>query len=130
MSYNSTFEPLNFRVHCRADASLLDAASNGASKAVNVILSIIANLVAVLSFTAFADGILQWATRLVGFDDVGLQFILGKVFIPVSWALGVDWEDCEAVGYIIGSKTIINEFVAYQILGEFIKAGKISVRIF
>lgn len=115
-------------VNYRTDSSLLDAASNGASQAISLILNIIANLVAFVAFVAFADGILKWITSLVGFDDVGTQYILGKIFIPVSWSLGVDWKDCEAVGNIIGTKTIINEFVAYRLLGEYKSAGEISVR--
>lgn len=125
---------------------MLDAASNGASQGISLILNIIANLVAFVAFIAFADEMLQWLTYLVGFEDVGIQYILGKIFIPISWAviiiyhgnmqnifkdfhlkLGVDWEDCEAVGNIIGTKTIINEFVAYRLLGEYKSAGEISV---
>jgi pyrimidine nucleoside transport protein len=106
---------------------MLDAASNGASQGISLILNIIANLVAFVAFIAFADSMVQWVTYLLGFDDVGIQFILGKIFIPVSWALGVAWEDCEAVGNIIGTKTIINEFVAYQLLGQYKEAGEISV---
>lgn len=64
---------------------------------------------------------------MLGYDDVGIQFILGKIFIPISWAIGIEWEDCEAVGNIIGTKTIVNEFVAYEMLGRYKKAGEISV---
>lgn len=107
---------------------MLDAASNGAAQAISLVLNIIANLIAFVSFIAFVDGMMKWATYLVGFDDVGIQNILGKIFIPISWAIGVDWEDCEAVGNIIGTKSIINEFVAYRLLGEYKKAGIISVK--
>jgi pyrimidine nucleoside transport protein len=106
---------------------VLDAASNGASQGIGLILNIIANLVAFVAFIAFADGIFLWITTLLGFENVGIQYILGKVFIPVSWALGVDWADCEAIGDVIGTKTIINEFVAYQKLGAYKKSGEISV---
>lgn len=107
---------------------MLDAASNGASQGINLILNIIANLVAFVAFIAFADGVFTWATTLLGFENVGIQFIMGKIFIPVSWALGVDWVDCEKVGSVIGTKTVINEFVAYERLGAFKRAGAISVR--
>lgn len=118
---------INFKLCFRADSSLLDAASNGASLGISLVLNIIANLVAFVAFISFADGIFKWATTLVGFEDVGIQFILGKVFIPVSWAIGVDWKDCEAIGNVIGTKTIINEFVAYELLGTYKRAGEISV---
>jgi pyrimidine nucleoside transport protein len=119
----------NIKMEKSADSSVLDAASNGASQGISLILNIIANLVAFVAFIAFADGIFKWATFLLGFEDVGIQFILGKMFIPVSWAIGVDWKDCEQIGNVIGTKTIINEFVAYQRLGAYKKAGEISVRI-
>jgi pyrimidine nucleoside transport protein len=70
---------------------------------------------------------LLWLTILLGFEQIGFEWILGKVFIPVSWAIGVDWEDCEAVGNVIGTKTIVNEFVANEKLGAFKKSGEISV---
>lgn len=63
----------------------------------------------------------------MGFENVDLQFILGKVFMPLSWLIGVDWEDCEAVGNVIGTKTIINEFVAFRVLGDYIERNEISV---
>lgn len=65
----------------------------------------------------------------MGFEDVGIQYILGKIFIPVSWVIGVSWEDCEAIGNVIGTKTIINEFVAYELLGKYKRAGEISVKL-
>lgn len=115
-------------MNSRTDTSLLDAASNGAAQATSLILGIVANLVAFVSFIAFADGMLKWITFLLGFDDVGIEFILGKVFVPVSWVIGVDWADCEAVGNVIGTKTVVNEFVAFQLLGQYKADGVISVR--
>lgn len=106
---------------------MLDAASNGASQGISLILNIIANLVAFVAFIAFADAMVIWITTLLGFEEVGVQFILGKIFIPVSWAIGVDWVDCEAIGNVIGTKTILNEFVAYEVLGKYKMAGEISV---
>jgi pyrimidine nucleoside transport protein len=106
---------------------VLDAASSGASMATDLILGIIANLVAFVAFVAFADGMLKWVTYLMGFEDVGLTFIMGKIFMPISWLIGVAWEDCEAVGNVIGTKTIINEFVGFSLLGQYIERGEISV---
>lgn len=90
-------------------------------------LNIIANLVAFVSFIYFADAILTWITSFAGFEDLNLHSILGKIFTPISWLIGIDWKDCENVGYIIGTKTIINEFVAFKLLGQYKADGKISV---
>lgn len=107
----------------------MDAAANGASLAIPLILSIIANLVAFVSFVSFADGILNWITRLMGFNNIGIQFILGKFFMPISWLIGVDWKDCEAIGNVIGTRTVVNEFVAFKRLGEYKRNGEITVRM-
>lgn len=80
-----------------------------------------------MAVVAFADALLKWITFLLGFDNVGIQFLLGKIFMPVSWLIGVPWEDCEAVGNVIGTKTIVNEFVAFRVLGQYIEDGMISV---
>ena len=56
-----------------------------------------------------------------------LQFIFGKVFIPLAWIMGVEWEECEEVARLVGIKTIVNEFVAYQQMGESKRAGLLSV---
>lgn len=118
----------NIQLEKSSDSSLLDAASNGASQAIGLILNIIANLVAFVAFISFADGVIKWCTHLAGFEDVDIAFLLGKIFTPISWIIGVDWKDCDAVGNVIGTKTIVNEFVAFSVLGEYKKAGKISVR--
>lgn len=52
-----------------------------------------------------------------------MHFILGKVFIPIAWLIGVPIEDCEVVAQIIGIKTVVNEFVAFEQLGKEIENG-------
>jgi pyrimidine nucleoside transport protein len=61
-------------------------------------------------------------------ENIGIQEILGKIFIPIAWSLGVEWKDCELVAQVIGTKTAINEFVAFEKLGVIKKAGSISLR--
>lgn len=53
---------------------------------------------------------------------------MSKVFIPLAWVMGVEWQECEAVAQLIGLKTIVNEFVAYEQLGKLKSANQISVR--
>jgi len=57
------------------------------------------------------------------------QYVLGKILIPVTWLLGVDPSECEAVGKLIGLKMTINEFVAYKQMGDLIKEGKLNVSV-
>lgn len=103
--------------------SLLDAATNGAIQATELVLCIIANLIGFVAFIAFFNGVLGYFGGLIGATDLSLQFILGKVFIPIAWLIGVPTEDCEIVGQIIGIKTVVNEFVAFEQLGKEIANG-------
>ncbi|XP_017150069.1 solute carrier family 28 member 3 [Drosophila miranda] len=110
------------------DSSLLDAASSGASNAVPIVLGIIANIVAFVAFVAFLNGIVNWLGYLVGVDDIDFEWIFSKLFIPLVWAMGVPSQDCNLVAKVVATKTIINEFVAYERLGAYILAGDITAR--
>ncbi|XP_055631867.1 sodium/nucleoside cotransporter 1-like [Toxorhynchites rutilus septentrionalis] len=118
----------NIQMEKSTDSSLLDAASNGANTATALVLGIIANLIAFVSFIAFLNGLLDWLGTLVGLKNTSLEDIFGTIFRPLAFVLGVPWDESFYVGKLIGTKTIINEFVAYQRLGEFIKAEVISPR--
>ncbi|XP_076242003.1 concentrative nucleoside transporter 2 isoform X2 [Calliopsis andreniformis] len=107
------------------DSNILDAACKGATAAIPIVLSIVANIVAFISFIALLNALLGWIGILVGFNDLSFEYILSKVFMPVSWIIGVPWSQCEDVGTLIGLKTVVNEFVAYQKLGELKSQGRI-----
>lgn len=94
---------------------------------IEIVLGIIANLIAFISFIAFLDGLLGWFGVLVGQDNWSIEEFLSYVFMPLSFLMGVRWEECQYVGKLIGMKTIINEFAAYKKLGEFKEAGLLSV---
>lgn len=84
----------------------------------SIVLGNIANIVAFVAFIAFINGAVEYFGWLVGFDGLSFEFIFGKVFIPLAWIIGIPWEDCENVAQLIATKIIINEFVAYQRLGQ------------
>lgn len=105
----------------------MDAASNGAFAAVQLIAGIIANLVAFVSFVAFLNSVVGWLGMLVGYDFLTVEWFFGKLFIPLAYIIGIPWEDCEKVGAVIAAKNIVNEFVAYKKLGELKKDHSISV---
>ncbi|XP_014477508.1 PREDICTED: solute carrier family 28 member 3 [Dinoponera quadriceps] len=118
----------NMKLEKSTDTSILDAATNGALAALPIVLGIIANIVAFVSFVAFFNALLSWFGGLVGYEALSLEIILAKVFMPLSWVMGVPWEQCEDVGTLIGLKTVVNELVAYQKMGEFKKQGRIFGR--
>lgn len=111
---------------CKAD-SVLDAASQGASQGIEMVLGIIANVICFIAFVAFINGVLGWFGTLVGYDNWSVEEFLSYVFMPLSFLMGIPWEECRDVGRLIGVKTVINEFNAYKILGEMVRDGKLSV---
>ncbi|KAG8222826.1 hypothetical protein J437_LFUL005032, partial [Ladona fulva] len=111
-----------------SESNVLDAAASGAISAIELIAGIIANLVAFVSFIAFLNAIVSWFGGLVGVGYISFEWILGKVFIPLAWLLGVAPDECEEVALLMGLKTIVNEFVAYQKLSGLMKAGKLTKR--
>lgn len=118
----------NVRLEKSKDASLLDAASKGAVIAIPLVFGIIANIVAFVSFIALVNSLLSWTGSLVGYKEFTFELILSKVFIPLSWIMGVPWDQCEDVATLIGLKTVVNEFVAYETLGKYKKEGRIFGR--
>ncbi|XP_034838351.1 uncharacterized transporter YutK [Maniola hyperantus] len=112
----------------KQDQSALSAATRGATNGIALVLNIVANLVAFVSFIAFLNGVVGYCGGLLGNPDINLEWIFGKIFIPLCWLMGVPWEECENVGTLIGLKTIVNEFVAYQRMGQMKKEGLLSPR--
>lgn len=106
----------------------MDAASKGALAGIPLVLGIIANIIAFVSFIAFINALLGWLGYLVGFPALSFELILSKVFMPLSWIMGVPWKECEDVATLIGLKTVVNEFIAYETLGKYKEAGKLSGR--
>ncbi|CAD7077356.1 unnamed protein product [Hermetia illucens] len=118
-SEESKTKSSNIEMAASEDSSILDAASKGAANAIEIVLGIIANLVAFVSFIAFINAVVAWLAYLVGQEDITFEWIFAKLFIPLAWMLGIEWADCDIVAKVIASKTIINEFVAYERLGHY-----------
>jgi CNT family concentrative nucleoside transporter len=74
-------------------------------------------LIAFISLLALLNLILVSIGGLFGFGDLSLQLILGYVFAPVAFVIGVPWNEALDAGSFIGQKTILNEFVAYSNFG-------------
>ncbi|KZS13467.1 Solute carrier family 28 member 3 [Daphnia magna] len=110
------------------EANALDAAAQGAANAVFLVANIIANLIAFLAFIAFLNGVISWYGNLLGAPYVTFEWIMGKVFIPVAFLMGVAPSECYLVANLVALKTIVNEFAAYSKLSEYIAQGIISKR--
>jgi concentrative nucleoside transporter, CNT family len=77
-----------------------------------------------------ATGLNEWvvASTQGAFDGFSLQYILGQIFRVFAFAIGVDWNETLLVGSLLGQKTVINEFVAYESLGRLKMAGALSTK--
>ena len=100
--------------------NLIDAAARGAGDGLNLALNIGAMLIAFIGLIALVNGGLQalHGARFFGWLPGSMQGILGVIFAPVAWLLGVRWNDCAAVGNLLGTRLILNEFVAFVDLGK------------
>ena len=93
--------------------NLIDAAANGASEGLKLAMNVAAMLVAFIALIAFLNGFLGIIGGWFGFENFSLELVLGYLFSPVAFLMGVPWNDCVIVGGFLGKKLVVNEFVAY-----------------
>jgi concentrative nucleoside transporter, CNT family len=100
--------------------NIIDAASRGASDGLHLALNIGAMLIAFIGLIAMLNGGIHALhdTRYFGWLPDTMQGILGRIFAPIAWLLGVKWNDCATVGNLLGTRLILNEFVAFVDLGK------------
>jgi concentrative nucleoside transporter, CNT family len=98
----------------KAHANLLEAIAAGASEGLKVGFNVIAMLIGFIALIALIDSLLfRFGYSVLGFSGLSLNFILGKFFSVFAWAMGVPGKDIEAAGALMGTKMVVNEFVAY-----------------
>jgi len=99
--------------------SVIDAAAQGAGDGLHLALNIGAMLIAFLALIAMINGGLGWFRTLpgLGFLPSTLQQIFAWIFAPIAWLMGVAWNDCATVGNLLGTRLVLNEFVAFLELG-------------
>jgi CNT family concentrative nucleoside transporter len=93
--------------------NLFDAIAAGASSGLSLAVNIGAMLLAFIGLIALLNGLLGWLGGLAGVDGLTLQWILGTLFKPLAFLLGVPWSEATTAGSLIGQKLVLNEFVAY-----------------
>jgi CNT family concentrative nucleoside transporter len=95
-------------------ANVLDAAASGAASGMKLAVNVGAMLLAFIALIAMLNGILGGLGGYVGVDGLTIEFILGILFQPIAWLIGVPWEEAQLAGSFIGQKVVVNEFVAYS----------------
>jgi concentrative nucleoside transporter, CNT family len=118
-------------------ANLFDAAASGAATGLRLAANIAAMLIAFVALLALVNWPLHAIGELPsvkpwlaanGFKELSLQSILGVVFSPIAWTIGVPWQDARTMGGFLGEKLILTEFVAYQDLAAAKQAGELLPR--
>lgn len=111
----------------RIDANVIEAATRGASEGLTLALNIAAQLLCAIALVALGNamwgGLCHWATSVTGYSLSHIdtfQELLGYAFAPVAWLLGIPSQDCLVAGKLLGEKTILNEFVAYAHMGDYL----------
>ncbi len=94
-------------------ANVIDAAAGGAAAGLQLALNVGAMLIAFIGLIALLNGILGGVGGWFGMPELTLELLLGWVFAPLAFVIGVPWEEATIAGSFIGQKTIVNEFVAY-----------------
>ena len=97
--------------------NLLGAIARGTTDGLHMALNIAAMLIAFLALIALADGILGGIHHWVAWVPESLERIFGALFAPVAWVIGVPWRDCGVIGTLLGTRIVLNELVAFSMLG-------------
>jgi CNT family concentrative nucleoside transporter len=119
--------------------NVIDAAAEGASAGMKLVLNVAAMLIAFLALIALLNALLiqlgqgiNWALHGFGYrltpDQLTLEWLFGWALRPLAWLMGVPWQEADEVGTLLGIKTVLNEFVGYVKMSEMASAGQLSER--
>jgi concentrative nucleoside transporter, CNT family len=98
----------------RPDVNLVDAAARGASEGLRLALNVGAMLIAFVALVYMADSGIGAVGAFFGHPEVRLSTVLGWPLAPLAWTMGVPWAEAPTVGALLGTKTALNEFLAYR----------------
>jgi CNT family concentrative nucleoside transporter len=97
--------------------NLLGAIARGTGDGLHMALNIGAMLIAFLALIALLDGIMGGIHHWISWFPEKLETVLGYIFAPIAWVIGIQRHDCLAVGNLLGTRMVLNELVAFSMLG-------------
>ncbi|SEF52000.1 concentrative nucleoside transporter, CNT family [Caloramator fervidus] len=112
----------------KVDANVIDAAARGAAEGLQLSLNVGGMLIAFIALTYLVNYLIGKIGFLIGIRDLSLEWILGRLFAPLTFIMGVPLKDVISAGSLLGQKIVINEFFAYANLSELIKNGALQPR--
>lgn len=108
-------------------ANVIEAAAQGTQTGVKLAVAVGAMVMVFVALVALANGILGGIGGWFGLEDLSFQAIVGTIFAPVMWLLGIPWGEAQIAGGLFGTKIVLNEFVAFIELGA-MEPGVLSTR--
>jgi CNT family concentrative nucleoside transporter len=112
----------------RPASNVIDAAARGAVDGMRLAATVGALLIVFVALVAMLNDAVAGVGGWLGRPDLTLQMLLGLPFVPLVWLMGVPWHDATQLGGVMGIKTVLNEFLAYQELRELMNAGAVEPR--
>jgi CNT family concentrative nucleoside transporter len=106
----------------------IEAAANGASSGLKLALNIGAMLLAFIGLIALLNGFIGWVGSWFGHVDITLEYLLGYIFAPIAYIIGVPWAEAHLAGSFIGQKLVLNEFVAYVNFSPYLDSAAASAQ--
>jgi concentrative nucleoside transporter, CNT family len=102
----------------KQDVNVIDAAGRGAIEGLHLSLNVAGMLIAFVALVALLNGMFGYVHNWIAWFPASLDIVLGWIFRPIAWAMGVSWKDSQIVGSLLGLRMVVNEFVAFIKLGE------------
>jgi CNT family concentrative nucleoside transporter len=99
------------------EANVLGAIAKGTVDGLHLALNVGAMLIVFLALLALLNAVMGWIHIHVGWFPYNLQEVLGWIFAPVAWLIGIPWHDAAQIGNLLGTRMVLNEFVAFAQLG-------------
>jgi len=101
----------------KQDVNIIDAAGRGAIEGLHLSLNVAGMLIAFIALVALVNGLFAYGHGFASWFPESLDILLGWIFAPIAWAMGVAWKDAATVGNLLGTRMVLNEFVAFAKLG-------------
>jgi CNT family concentrative nucleoside transporter len=102
----------------KQDVNVIDAAGRGAIEGLHLSLNVAGMLIAFIALVALINGVFGFVHGHAIWFPGSLDKLLGWIFSPIAWAMGVSWKDSLTVGNLLGTRMVLNEFVAFAELGK------------
>jgi CNT family concentrative nucleoside transporter len=101
----------------KTDVNVIDAAARGTTEGLHLMLNVIAMLVSFIALVALLNGAMGLVHGQLAWFPENLQTVLSWVGRPIAWSMGVPWHDSGTIGGLLGTRAVLNEFVAFSQLG-------------